>query len=81
MSAAGGQDDQGLSAKSPRAAACSIEAFAWTYSSMVLRSMLGVASLVDPALSRAKLDGELAQWAEHADRYRAPAGCWSAETT
>jgi hypothetical protein len=27
--------------------------------------------LVDPALSRAKLDRELAQWAKHADRYRA----------
>jgi Predicted metal binding domain len=27
--------------------------------------------LVDPALSQAKLDRELAQWAEHADRYRA----------
>src|SRR5215211_8317921 len=36
---------RGLSAKSPRAAACSIEAFAWRYSSIVLRSVLGVASL------------------------------------
>src|SRR5215212_11611365 len=35
----------GLSAKSRRAAACSIEAFAWRYSSIVLRSVLGVASL------------------------------------
>src|SRR5829696_1787000 len=35
----------GLSAKSRRAAACSIEAVAWTYSSIVLRSMLAVATL------------------------------------
>src|SRR4029450_12952847 len=35
----------GLSAKSRRAAACSVEAFAWTYSSIVLRSVLAVASL------------------------------------
>src|SRR4029450_9770448 len=35
----------GLSAKSRRAAACSLEAVAWTYSSIVLRSVLAVASL------------------------------------
>jgi hypothetical protein len=34
-----------LSAKSRRAAACSVEAVAWTYSSIVLRSMLAVATL------------------------------------
>src|ERR671918_3072078 len=36
---------RGLSAKSPRAAACSTEAVAWTYSSIVLRSVLWVATL------------------------------------
>ena len=35
----------GLSAKSPRDAACSVEAFAWTYSSIVLRTWLAVALL------------------------------------
>jgi hypothetical protein len=36
---------RGLSAKSRRAAACSVEAAAWAYSSIVLRSVLAVASL------------------------------------
>ncbi len=45
MSAAGRQDDQRLSAKSPRAAACSVEAVAWTNSSIVLRTLPAVAML------------------------------------
>ena len=45
MSAAGGQDDQRLVGEVTQGGNCSIEAFAWTYSSIVLRSVLAVAAL------------------------------------
>src|SRR5215217_2999498 len=70
----------GLSAKSPRAAACSAEAAAWTYSSIVLRSMLAVATLA--RTSSRDRGGRLptANWAYRRPRPSRAAAETSAET-